>query len=248
MAEDGSAYGLKLPALDRATVAALVAAAHSRGKLAVVQIGTEADAEMALEAGADGLAHVFADAAPQLRFLELVGEKKAFVIPTLTAVESTTGDPSGKALAADPHVAPYLTRKEADSLGSSARKPGSLDFHNALSALHQVRNARAPFLAGTDAPYPGTAHGASLHRELELLVQSLMTSGEALAAATSAPAAAFHLADRGRIAPGLRADLVMVQGYPTTTITDSRAILRVWKLGVEAPRVQLGRPAPKPPR
>ena len=39
--EDGSPYGRKIPTLDQATVAALVAAAHKRGKLAVVHVSTE---------------------------------------------------------------------------------------------------------------------------------------------------------------------------------------------------------------
>ena len=39
--EDGSPYGRQIPTLDRATLTALVAAAHQRGKLAVVHISTE---------------------------------------------------------------------------------------------------------------------------------------------------------------------------------------------------------------
>jgi len=72
-----------------------------------------------------------------------------------------------------------------------------------------------------------------------LLVRAGLTPVEALTAATSAPAAAFRLADRGRIAPGLRADLVLVQGDPTSDIASSRAIVAVWKAGVRAPREAL---------
>ena len=60
-----------------------------------------------------------------------------------------------------------------------------------------------PILAGTDAINPGTAHGASIHRELELLVAAGLSPSEALAAATSVPAAIFGLSGRGRIAPGV---------------------------------------------
>ena len=56
---------------------------------------------------------------------------------------------------------------------------------------------------------------------------------EALRAATSAPADAFRLKDRGRIKQGLRADLVLVNGDPGVDITSTRDILRVWKLGNE---------------
>ena len=93
-----------------------------------------------------------------------------------------------------------------------------------------------PILAGTDAPNPGTAHGASLHRELELLVHAGLAPTEALAAATSVPASAFHLADRGRVARGLRADLVLVNGDPTRDITATRDIVGVWKGGAPVDR------------
>ena len=88
-----------------------------------------------------------------------------------------------------------------------------------------------PILAGTDAINPGTAHGASIHRELELLVAAGLSPSEALAAATSVPATIFGLAGRGRIAPGARADLVLVDGDPTTDIKATRRIVGVWKQG-----------------
>jgi hypothetical protein len=80
-----------------------------------------------------------------------------------------------------------------------------------------------------------------MHRELELLVKAGMTPVQALAAATSAPAAAFRLADRGRIAPGLRADLLLVEGDPSADITATRAIAGVWKQGVRFDREGVAR-------
>ena len=94
-----------------------------------------------------------------------------------------------------------------------------------------MAEAGVPVMAGSDAPNPGTTHGVTLHRELELLVESGMTCERALAAATSVPAACFGLWDRGRIAGGLRADLLMVRGDPTADITATRDIVGVWKAG-----------------
>jgi hypothetical protein len=54
---------------------------------------------------------------------------------------------------------------------------------------------------------------------------------EALHSATAAPAAAFHLDDRGTIAVGKRADLVLVDGDPTSDIRRTRDIVAVWKAG-----------------
>ena len=242
--EDGSPYGRKIPTLDRATVAALVTAAHKRGKLAVVHVSTEDGAREAIEGGTDGLVHIFSDRAPEPSFAALVAKHKAFVTPTLTVVESTAGVPSGKALIGDARLSPYLRTDEVENLGKSF--PTRLDFKNALAAVGQLAKAGVPILAGTDSPNPGTTHGASLHRELELLVSAGLSPTAALTAATATPARIFGLKDRGRIAPGLRADLVLVKGDPTTDILATRDIQRVWKLGQEAPRPKADKMAAAP--
>src|SRR5690348_4356281 len=80
------------------------------------------------------------------------------------------------------------------------------------------------------------AHGASLHGELRLLVRAGLTPTEALRAATSVPATTFGLHDRGRITPGARADLLLVDGDPTSRIADTLSIRDVWRSGARAAR------------
>jgi imidazolonepropionase-like amidohydrolase len=109
-----------------------------------------------------------------------------------------------------------------------------LSLAHAQAAVVALHRAGVAVLAGTDAPAPGVAHGASIHRELELLVLSGLTPSEALAAATAAPARAFGFHDRGRIAPGLRADLLLVEGDPTADVRATRRIVGVWTLGRRA--------------
>src|SRR5512144_2842593 len=79
------------------------------------------------------------------------------------------------------------------------------------STLNGRSRAEVPLLAGTDAPVPGQTFGASLHRDLALLVAAGRIPSQALAAATSVPAEKLHLEDRGLIRPGLRADRVLVE-------------------------------------
>ena len=64
-----------------------------------------------------------------------------------------------------------------------------------------------------------------------MLVRAGLTPVEALRAATARTAAAFHLDDRGQIAPGKRADLLLVNGDPTVDIRQTRDIAAVWKDG-----------------
>lgn len=78
--------------------------------------------------------------------------------------------------------------------------------------------------------------GLSVHRELELFTLAGIAPAEALASATSRTAETFGLSDRARIAPGLRADLLLVRGDPTTSIVATRDIVRVFRGGVEFDR------------
>ncbi|WP_410648927.1 amidohydrolase family protein [Amycolatopsis sp. cmx-4-54] len=60
-----------------------------------------------------------------------------------------------------------------------------------------------------------------------------LSTAEALRAAAISAARTFEPADRGAIAPGLRADLVLIDGDPLADIRATRHIRRVWCGGVE---------------
>lgn len=69
--------------------------------------------------------------------------------------------------------------------------------------------------------------------ELYLLVTKVgFTPEEALQSATSLTARRFGFEDRGRIAKGLKADMVLVEGDPTTDITSLLDVREVWRDGV----------------
>jgi imidazolonepropionase-like amidohydrolase len=75
------------------------------------------------------------------------------------------------------------------------------------------------------------SHGENV-RELEVMVEYGMTPLAALRAATSGNARIFHLESKvGRIAPGLLADLVAVEGDPTREIGALRKVRMVMKGG-----------------
>lgn len=237
--DDGSAYGMKMPSIDRATMRAVIVAAHERGKLAVVHIGTLGAARHALDAGADGLVHLFVDQAPEADFGAYVAKKKAFVIPTLSVLQSVTGVSAGAKLQEDARLKPFVNATASRSIGGAfprnAKQP-PVTYAAAEETVRQLLKSGVPLLAGTDAPNPGTSHGISMHGELELLVRAGLSPLQALRAGTSVPAKAFRITDRGRIARGMRADLLLVDGDPTTDVTATRAIAGIWKGGAAVDR------------
>jgi imidazolonepropionase-like amidohydrolase len=233
--DDGSTWPWtkdRVPMLDNPTMRALVEAAHKRGKLAVVHALSEQQARDAIAAGADGLAHLFYGDSVSVDFVALAAKHHVFVIPTLSANYLNCGKSEGPAILADPRLGPHINQQWL-SLMSMPKSDPSVNHlcAGADEAIRKLAKAGVPILTGTDAPAPGTAYGASVHGELELLVRDGLAPAQALAAATSVPARVFRLPDRGRISPGLRADLLLVSGDPTKNILDTRNIVAVWKRG-----------------
>jgi len=235
--DDGIAYSLSMPTLSKATLSAVINAAHKRGKIAVVHAATLQNCIDVFEAGGDGLAHLFFNDAFDPEFGRLAARKKVFVIPTLSVLESMSGTSGASALAEDPHVSLYLNPMDITGLKQSFPfKTSRAAYKAAERALRQLRDEEVPILAGTDSPNPGTTYGASLHRELELLVKAGLSPLEALKAATSIPAEKFNLSGRGQIKPGLIADLLLVKGDPATDIKATRNITTIWRNGVKVDR------------
>jgi imidazolonepropionase-like amidohydrolase len=237
--EHGEPYGQAIPGLSEDELVAAVKAAQDNERLAVVHVSSLREGLAAFRAGADGLVHVWMDAVPTAKDLATEAQKP-FVVPTLSVVAGiarTPGDPAP--LANVPAFQPYLVPGNRTNLlrswiGFELQDGAGLAI--AQRATKALFDAGYPILAGSDAPNPGVIHGASLHGELELLVAAGLTPLQALRAATSAAATAFKLLDRGRIAKGLRADLILVTGDPTKDVTATRKIARVWKAGTEFDR------------
>lgn len=239
--EDFSAHSetRRIPTISPEQVRAAIAAAHGRKALAVVHVSRLRDGRIAVDGGADGLVHMFGEPG-DAAFVAAAKRRKAFVVPTLSVLATMAQAGEGKRLGEDARLRPWLTTAQADALKASfgAAEPKPAVLADAMKNVRDLHAAGVDILAGTDAGNPGTAHGVSMHGELDLLVRSGLTPVQALAAATSVPARRFRLEDRGRIAPGLRADLVLVDGDPTVDIIATRNIATVWKNGYAIARPQ----------
>lgn len=227
------------PSLDAATIGALVAAAHARGLLVVAHVSSGAGVEEVVSGGVDVIAHVPVDAELDQALVARLAGAGIAVGPTLATVENTLGGSGGAAVAADPRLAGGLGEEWVRRLTAEAPRLGGRrlpPYSPAEANVRLLAAAGVTLLAGTDAPNPGPVFGASLHRELELLVRSGQDPAQALAAATSAPARVFGLSDRGCVGTGLRADLVLVSGDPLQDIAETRSIERIWRGGTACDR------------
>lgn len=230
MYDDGTPGFFEFPVISQATLFEAVRAAHARHRMAIVHISSEADAWAAIEAGADGLAH-FPFAGIESPTSGLIRKRDVFTITTLAVFHGVCDPEHGDRLADDPRIARYLSGEADRRLRHGYPMSRRPDCGIAREALGNLLDAGVILLAGTDAGETGTAHGASMHDELALLVAAGMSPGNALSAATRIPAEQFGLSDRGVVAIGKRADLLLVEGDPTRDVSASRAIVGVWKLG-----------------
>jgi imidazolonepropionase-like amidohydrolase len=214
-------------------------AAGARGKLAVAHVSTADEASTAVHAGVDGLVHLWwkghEQVAPQT--LDLMARRGTFVIPTLEVAQSICGHSRAETIIADPALSPYIAAPALASLRTKFTFP-PLGCGDHAENVRSLRKRGITILAGTDSPVPGVAHGVSLHDELVLLQEAGLTPLEVLAAATSRTADAFSIPDRGRIAPGKLADLVLVTGDPTRDVRAARNISAIWKNGWPVPRAE----------
>ncbi len=219
-----------MPSISQDTLIALVSAAHAEQMLAVVHIQDQQSALEAARAGADGLVHGFFESRIQEALLTELKNRDIFVIPTMAVHEAMSRhNANEKWLFNDSRIQlDAVSRSNLSKSFSQFNIPASL-YDNMMANTAAMQQHGIRLLAGTDAPNPGTAHGISLSVELLLLQEAGVSVEAALRAATSLPATAFHLPERGFIKVGMRADLLLVEnGRDLLTLTRP---VQVWKNG-----------------
>lgn len=237
--DNGSWMGISIPTIDRNTLTEVINAAHIYKKMAVAHTLTLRETEEAIKAGIDGLAHIYCDDAYDEKFGQIAALNNIFVIPTLSVIKSLCGFSIASDILNDSLLSPYVSPGAEMLIKYKTPFDTSEARYNAsIRAVKQLIEADVPILAGTDTPNPGTTYGASLHRELELLVEAGLTAVDALKAATSLPAHYFGLTQRGRIKKGMIADLILVKGDPTKNIQKTKDIIAIWKKGKQITRVK----------
>jgi imidazolonepropionase-like amidohydrolase len=145
-----------------------------------------------------------------------------WVTPTLSAYLADEPRDQYPALlhAPEARYVPMRVRLDWEQVLHAPEDAGTRLHRDARLRMRQIIRALVPahahFLAGTDAAnYPFQVMGFVLFRELRMLGEAGVPADELLRAATSSPAAAMRAEhDFGRIRPGMRADIVLLDRDP----------------------------------
>lgn len=174
------------------------------------------------------------DSPPVREYVALLAARGTVVDATLNTFEAMYTQLPGEmdpAMAGAADHVPYATQRDWRSNTMEVNEDNIAVYRASwakmVAFVGRLHAAGVPLVAGTD----NTA-GFALHRELELYVQAGIPAGEAIRIATQNGAHYAGLeGELGRIAPGLRADLILVDGDPTRNISDIRRVAYVIKNG-----------------
>ena len=184
-------------------MAAIADEAHRAGLKVATHAHGDAAIRSAIEVGIDCIEHgsLMSD-----ETLDLMVERGTFLVPTTYLADGM--DVS--------HAPPELQAKAAEV------------FPRAKATISRAIERGARIATGSDAP--AIPHGRNA-KELIALVDRGMTPVQAIRAATVVAAELIDADDRGRLAPGLLADVIAVPGDPTADITATERVAFVMKGG-----------------
>jgi imidazolonepropionase-like amidohydrolase len=216
--------------------------AHRAGLRVAVHIHDLDDARSVLEANADIIAHGVRDRPVDAAFIEQMKTRGVWYIPTLALDEATfvyADDPPWTHTAFfKKGLSPALRTQlgDADWRAKTRAAPGSAAARKSLEMnlanLKTLYDAGVKIGFGTDSgASPLRIPGIAEHRELALMVRSGLTPLQAITLATSKAAELLQLSDRGTVAEGKWADLVVLDADPAKDIAASERIAAVWHRG-----------------
>ncbi|KAF1015646.1 MAG: Adenine deaminase [Stenotrophomonas maltophilia] len=236
--------GGTLPMMSPEVYRAAIAEAHTRDLKVAAHIHDLEQARALVEARVDIIAHGIRDRAIDPMLARRMRDQGTWYIATVAIDEANYRYAENPQLLDTAFVRNALpeavlarwsqpqwqrTQLAGDGI-AAARKAVAVNLQN-LGCLNAV-GVKLGF--GTDAgALPQRVIGVSEHRELQLLVQAGLTPAQALQVAAANAADLLGLADRGRIAAGRRADLLVLDADPLADIGNTQRIHAVWQAGRE---------------
>jgi imidazolonepropionase-like amidohydrolase len=187
------------------------------------------DGKGLLRAGIDAFAHGIRDMDVDDEFVDLWLER-----PEVVLVPNLPGPGVATDLSWLSGTIPAETLEEMQA-GQVDRPAAQESFGIQARNLARLSAEGVTIAFGTDGGSPWAAH-----QELEDMVRTGMSPADVIVAATSASAAVMKMPDVGTIAPGMVADLLILDANPIDDITNTRRISAVYLRGQAIDRDALG--------
>lgn len=242
------------PRLEKSALEILLAEAKGHTLSAYCEVGSDQEAAEAAEVGAKAIVGVW-DEALSDRTLSLLAKNQVYFLPVLTQqgdLVNLIDENDLKAYLDDPLVRQGLssTMKQSlassagtipmlrDSLSTAAGKAIHLKFEEqqkrAFENVRKARSAGVKIAVGTGAGNLLIFPGASMHRELQLLVKAGLTPLEAIVAATQNTASSLGRSEEeGTLEVGKKANLLILDADPLADIRNTEKIHEVISNGHE---------------
>jgi len=233
-----------MPKIPSEVYSAVIDEAHRNGLRVAAHIYDLDDAKAIVRAGVDVIAHGVRDKPVDPEFIDLMKGRSVWYISTIVL------DYTGYIFAEQPSwmQEPFLQRALHPAVRAQFDDPAYRERTLALPAtaknkaavmtnkqnLKALHDAGVQIGFGSDSGVGLRIPGVAEHLELALMVEAGLTPMQAINNATSNAAALLKLDDRGVLAAGKLADLVVLEGDPTADISNSRKVHAVWHRGKQA--------------
>jgi imidazolonepropionase-like amidohydrolase len=196
------------PQFDPSRLTAIRKAAAKKSLPVMVHANGAAPVRAALTAGCDSIEHGYFMGADNL---SRMADQQVYWVPT---------------------VAPMAALAEETGLTRARREVALRTRDHQLNCIAKAHAMGVPIAAGTDSGSPGVPHGAALWHELLWLRRTGLSAAAAVACATSRAAGLLDLEQWGALAPGRRADFLVIEADPEKGIGDRALMTAICVRGV----------------
>jgi imidazolonepropionase-like amidohydrolase len=241
--------GGRAPQMPPPVYRAIIDEGHRRGLKVNAHVFYHDDAVGLVEAGIDGLAHLVRDREMDGDLIAAIVRRGVYVMPNLSGAERGThstvpawfDEPGLMTLFRESTPKPVIERIRAsftsrDAAAASAARTRYAILQRSLAGLNK---AGARIILGCDTGLEDHLFGYAEQRELAEMVAAGMSPAQVIVAATSRSAEYLSLPNMGTLAPGKRADFIVLYGNPLGDIQQTRSIESVYFNGRAIDRAAL---------
>jgi imidazolonepropionase-like amidohydrolase len=241
--------GGRAPSLPIALSRVVIDEGHRLGFKVSAHIFYHKDAVELAAAGINNFAHLVRDTVMSDALIATMIEKGIYVMPNIgapergihTTVPAWFDEPYLAGLLRDTEPADVIARIRASftSRDAATAERNRKNYAILQTSVAKLSAAGARIILGSDTGLEDHPFGFAEQKELQMMAEAGMTPAQVIVAATSRPTEFLGLTDRGTIAPGKRADLLVLDANPLDDIRNTRRIAKLYIAGSEVDRAAL---------